>query len=598
METTFTEANFLSTENETVFNTFKGIALFLLVLWTIVANSLVFIVLYKNPRLQTVPNLLVGNLAFSDLCLSLIVLPLSSVYALSGEWIFPEMLCVIFVSADILCCTASIWNLSIVGLDRYWAITSPVAYMQKRNKKTAFYMIISVWIFSSIISLAPLLGWKQMANHGNYRVQNGTAICDFLDLPTYTIYSATGSFFIPTILMFFVYFKIYRAFAKHRQRQIYRQKLAVSSHVIKKHIESTILHEISHVLPTSDEFAKEEDEEEENDSNSSNSHHTHNGTSSTIITSNFDNKVANNNKPMNDIIIEEDEDAINEEVELKINDLMLKDNDDDDIHTLNNNIDPQDNDSNFNNFIVDNSNFKDKNVEDYNDDDVGLEKDLSFGKELKQNGIKRTAIANDDSLTYVVLRKKSNDKSTLKQSILSKPTTAMLAKKNHISNRLLKRVPSGPKKKKNYEKQVVFKNNSSDLEKDRRNSTELVSMVYEKIHKRHIRKEKGMTGIRNSLRTKPKAISAAKERRGVKVLGIILGCFTICWTPFFIMYVVVQFCETCTINPHIEMFITWLGYSNSAMNPIIYTVFNRDYQIALKRLFTNPEKVSLLRNKR
>jgi len=71
-----------------------------LVLWTILANFLVFIVLYKNPRifksikkvskinlnkgLQTVPNLLVGNLALSDFCLALIVLPLSSVYACAG----------------------------------------------------------------------------------------------------------------------------------------------------------------------------------------------------------------------------------------------------------------------------------------------------------------------------------------------------------------------------------------------------------------------------------------------------------------------------------------------------------------------------------
>ncbi|ETN70667.1 hypothetical protein NECAME_14609 [Necator americanus] len=74
----------------------------------------------------------VGNLAFSDLCLGLIVLPLSSVYAIAGEWIFPDTLCEVFVSADILCSTASIWNLSIVGLDRYWAITSPVTYMSKR----------------------------------------------------------------------------------------------------------------------------------------------------------------------------------------------------------------------------------------------------------------------------------------------------------------------------------------------------------------------------------------------------------------------------------------------------------------------------------
>lgn len=38
------------------------------------------------------------------------------------------------------------------------------------------------------------------------------------------------------------------------------------------------------------------------------------------------------------------------------------------------------------------------------------------------------------------------------------------------------------------------------------------------------------------------------------------------------MYLLVQFCKECSPNPHIEMFITWLGYSNSAMNPIIYTV--------------------------
>ncbi len=59
--------------------------------------------------------------------------------------------------------------------------------------------------------------------------------------------------------MFFVYTKIYQAFAEHRSRQIYRQK------VIRKHIESTILHEISHVLPTSDEFAKSDDEDSDDE---------------------------------------------------------------------------------------------------------------------------------------------------------------------------------------------------------------------------------------------------------------------------------------------------------------------------------------------
>ncbi|VDK75376.1 unnamed protein product [Onchocerca ochengi] len=123
-------------------NILKGSALALLVIWTVVANILVFVVLCKNPHLQTVPNLLVANLAFSDLCLGIIVLPLSSIYAIANKWIFTSTVCVVFVSADILCSTASIWNLSIVGLDRYWAITMPMAYMAKRNKRTAAFLIL------------------------------------------------------------------------------------------------------------------------------------------------------------------------------------------------------------------------------------------------------------------------------------------------------------------------------------------------------------------------------------------------------------------------------------------------------------------------
>ncbi|VDN59058.1 unnamed protein product [Dracunculus medinensis] len=405
-----------------LFQSFKGTALAMLVLWTVAANSLVFVVLYKNPRLQTVPNLLVANLAFSDLCLGLIVLPLSSIYVVAGEWLFTSTLCVVFVSADILCSTASIWNLSIVGLDRYWAITAPTTYMTKRNKKTAILMILSVWASSALISLAPLLGWKQIAERGNMIQINNTWQCVFLDLPSYTVYSATGSFFIPLIVMFFVYYKIYQAFAKHKARQIYRQK------VIRKHIESTILHEINNVLPLTEH--------------------------------DYDKHL------IDDCVYEE-----NEEVD-----------------------------------------------EDY------CEKETDRGNPSESVEI--------DALNDSQARKTWRN-----------PT---------IRNNYARNIPSIKSKK----EENLFKLTKKRL------SMEHIQQCKKKIEKKW----------RRSIERKPNTISAAKERRGVKVLGIILGCFTICWTPFFIMYVLVQFCSNCSPNQHIEMFITWLGYSNSAMNPIIYTV--------------------------
>uniref|UniRef100_A0A914H1Y4 G-protein coupled receptors family 1 profile domain-containing protein n=1 Tax=Globodera rostochiensis TaxID=31243 RepID=A0A914H1Y4_GLORO len=515
-------------------NVLKASALTLLVAWTILANFLVFIVLYKNPRLQTVPNLLVGNLAFSDFCLALVVLPLSSIYACAGEWIFNDKLCQLFVSADILCSTASIWNLCIVGLDRYWAITHPVQYLNKRNKKTACLMILSVWSFSALISLAPLLGWKQVAEHGNLVQIDGVWQCTFLDLPSYTVYSATGSFFIPTLLMFFVYFKIYQAFAKHRARQIYRQK------VIRRHIESTILHEISHILPTSDEFAKEvEDEEEEDEAEEEEEEEHGRDAVDEHVQLEHDREKAQRGRrvadPLHPIIYEE-----NEEAEAK------------------------------------EENGSANREEQMKGSGAGH---ILRRKLEERNG--RATNANKVSTAKVAFKREVDmPEQQQKVSILVKSEK----QRRWFSYGDEPPVAGSANTVESTKAGGLARNAGTDrCHRPKNRPKDGASMPpYEKVRRHKRRKE---LNFRKSLQGKPRAISAAKERRGVRVLGIILGCFTLCWMPFFIMYVVLQFCSDCSVNPHIEMFITWLGYSNSGMNPIIYTVFNRDYQIALKRLF-------------
>ena len=46
------------------------------------------------------------------------VLPLNVAYSVLGKWIFGSITCKIWLTADVLCCTASILNLCAIALDR------------------------------------------------------------------------------------------------------------------------------------------------------------------------------------------------------------------------------------------------------------------------------------------------------------------------------------------------------------------------------------------------------------------------------------------------------------------------------------------------
>lgn len=76
-----------------------------------------------------------------------------------------------------------------------------------------------------------------------------------------------------------------------------------------------------------------------------------------------------------------------------------------------------------------------------------------------------------------------------------------------------------------------------------------------------------------------------REHKAAKTLGIIMGAFLLCWLPFFTWYVTTTMCGDACPTPQIVVSILfWVGYFNSALNPLIYAFFNRDFRHAFKRL--------------
>nr|XP_056714385.1 5-hydroxytryptamine receptor 1F [Euleptes europaea] len=358
----FTEQNYTLKQNDTseelpMSKILVSLTLSVLAVMTTVINSLVMTAIIVTRKLHHPANYLICSLAVTDFLVAILVMPFSIVYIMKETWIMGQVMCDIWLSVDITCCTCSILHLSAIALDRYRAITDAVEYARKRTPKHAGIMIAIVWILSIFISMPPLFWRHQAASRDDECIIKHDHIA-------FTIYSTFGAFYIPLALILILYYKIYKAAKTFHRRSV--------SRVLKEEVN---------------------------------------------------------------------------------------------------------------------------------------------GQGLLEAGEKSCKLTSSTSCTKDSTNNPSADSDRI-----------------HIS---LRSPTSESKNEKGWRRQ---------------------------------------------------RISTTRERKAATTLGLILGAFVICWLPFFVKEVVVNTCESCQMSPEMSNFLAWLGYINSLVNPLIYTIFNEDFKKAFQKL--------------
>ncbi|XP_070541250.1 D(1) dopamine receptor-like [Ptychodera flava] len=203
-----------------------GIVLYFITLITILGNILVISSVVSIRRLQTVTNYFIVSLAVADTTIAVMVMPFAAANEVLGYWAFGAVFCEVFNCLDVLCCTASIINLCMISVDRYLAITSPFTYHQRMTAKTAAVMIATTYVVSALISVVPvLIGWYEDERYRE--LYDDPTFCALLLNPTYALISSIVSFYIPMVIILFVYARIYCVARKHQQR-IHAQETTVN----------------------------------------------------------------------------------------------------------------------------------------------------------------------------------------------------------------------------------------------------------------------------------------------------------------------------------------------------------------------------------
>lgn len=196
---------------------FRWLVLVTFIAFTVGGNVLVCLAVGKSRPLRRISSCFVVALAVTDLLLGLLVLPLSATLELrGGHWPLGGTVCNIYLSVDVTLCTASIFTLLAISVDRYLAISAPLSYTTRLTPARATAAILLIWTFSLIVAFAPIhMGW----NTADFHVQNRdwrmgdegdeAQTCRYEWNNNYVLLTVSCIFFLPLLVMCGMYHRIF-----------------------------------------------------------------------------------------------------------------------------------------------------------------------------------------------------------------------------------------------------------------------------------------------------------------------------------------------------------------------------------------------------
>ncbi|XP_054167280.1 dopamine D2-like receptor [Oppia nitens] len=571
-------------------------ALFLVILpiLALFGNILVIMSVYRERTLQTVTNWFIVSLAFADLFVT-IPMVFSLYVMVNVDWELSDAICDLYIAIDVICSTASIFNLVAISFDRYIAVTHPIFYSKHKNDKRVIFTIFIVWICSAGVGLPIVLG----ANTSDERIPE---LCIFYN-SNFIIYSSLWSFYVPCVIMVILYYKIFKAIHNRAKKSIGSRKTyttdtseSCKSAQVIENIAQTKRYELQ-AAAAAEAAARLA---------AANKLKTNKLPLITEMTDAVTNTGSGGSREDDD----DDDDDDKDEIEMvescrvirnkRAVDMMVT-TDDTELRDLR---------------AVNKRNAK--NV-------IQLQSPLDVEVTIGPNGNTNTdsgyAPSYAPSLPSTVIDDTVLSQFCIHNPNIETPVPAVTIDTNDVvgvasdeaavvvgDNPIVSTTTASPslhvvghnhqllQQQQQHQHQSKHSDSVSHSHSHSGSTTgSTTGATHNATHRPPKKKSRFNLGRKHkSTRKKREKASAKRERKATKTLAIVLGVFLLCWTPFFSCNILDAICIKLVENHFIQtdcrpgmtsfLLTTWLGYMNSCANPLIYTIFNPEFRKAFRKI--------------
>jgi len=177
---------------------------------------LVILAIHYDQRLNTITNMLIENLAFTDIFMASLHMPFWIISLRYGRWVMGHVACQMVGLTQMIFGICSLFTMTGIAFNRYFNVVRRNLYLKYfSTKKTTYIIIITSWLGTLAFTTPQLYGWGEIDYHVLF--SDCTCVWGLPDI-SYIIFLCGATSFAVTTVISWCYYTIYKTVKASAER--------------------------------------------------------------------------------------------------------------------------------------------------------------------------------------------------------------------------------------------------------------------------------------------------------------------------------------------------------------------------------------------